>query len=102
MTSFGEVQIDALSAEDLEATVAAARSLHAQAVLVDHYQATDGYPYFVQAYGKAVWDVAPESPVTAGDVGVAGGPSGGQPDLAQPGGHLGKLAQAACPKRSQE
>lgn len=35
------------------------------------YDATDGYPYFVQAYGKAVWDVAPESPVTAGDVGVA-------------------------------
>ena len=23
------------------------------------YPATDGYPYFVQAYGKAAWDVAP-------------------------------------------
>ncbi len=35
------------------------------------YSATDGYPYFVQAYGKAVWDVAPGSPVTAADVHVA-------------------------------
>ncbi len=35
------------------------------------FAATDGYPYFVQAYGKAVWDVAPTSPVTAEDVAVA-------------------------------
>jgi hypothetical protein len=35
------------------------------------YTATDGYPYFVQAYGKAVWDVAPASPITADDVAVA-------------------------------
>lgn len=35
------------------------------------YRATDGYPYFVQAYGKAVWDTAPSSPITAGDVDVA-------------------------------
>ena len=34
------------------------------------YQATDGYPYFVQAYGKSVWDVAPDSPITADDVAV--------------------------------
>ena len=34
------------------------------------YDATDGYPYFVQAYGKAVWDVATGSPITAGDVAV--------------------------------
>lgn len=34
------------------------------------YAATDGYPYFVQAYGKAVWDVAPRSPITADDVAV--------------------------------
>ena len=36
------------------------------------YVATDGYPYFVQAYGKAVWDVAPRSPISADDVAVAG------------------------------
>lgn len=35
------------------------------------YEATDGYPYFVQAYGKAAWDVAPTSPITADDVAVA-------------------------------
>jgi hypothetical protein len=35
------------------------------------YELTAGYPYFVQAYGKAVWDVAPHSPVTAADVRVA-------------------------------
>ncbi len=35
------------------------------------YAATDGYPYFVQAYGKVAWDVAPVSPITAGDVAVA-------------------------------
>ncbi len=35
------------------------------------YAAADGYPYFVQAYGKVTWDVAATSPVTAGDVAVA-------------------------------
>ncbi len=35
------------------------------------YAATDGYPYFVQAYGKVAWDVAPTSPITADDVAVA-------------------------------
>ena len=35
------------------------------------YAAADGYPYFVQAYGKVTWDVAAPSPVTAGDVEVA-------------------------------
>jgi hypothetical protein len=35
------------------------------------YQATGGYPYFVQAYGKVAWDVAPRTPITADDVAVA-------------------------------
>ncbi|MFE1594338.1 AAA family ATPase [Nocardia sp. NPDC058705] len=35
------------------------------------YQRADGYPYFVQAYGKAAWDQAPDSPITAEDVAVA-------------------------------
>lgn len=34
------------------------------------YAATGGYPYFIQAYGKAVWDLAPQSPITAEDVRV--------------------------------
>lgn len=32
------------------------------------YAATGGYPYFIQAYGKATWDHAPESPITVHDV----------------------------------
>jgi AAA ATPase domain len=35
------------------------------------YERTAGYPYFVQAYGKVAWDVAPASPITATDVAVA-------------------------------
>jgi hypothetical protein len=35
------------------------------------YAATGGYPYFIQAYGKAVWDRAPRSPITEADVAVA-------------------------------
>ncbi len=35
------------------------------------YAATGGYPYFIQAYGKVVWDLAPTSPITARDVAVA-------------------------------
>jgi hypothetical protein len=35
------------------------------------YAATGGYPYFIQAYGKTVWDLAPRSPISGGDVGVA-------------------------------
>jgi len=32
------------------------------------YEAADGYPYFVQAYGKVTWDVAASSPIGAADV----------------------------------
>ncbi len=35
------------------------------------YRITDGYPYFVQAYGKVTWDVAVESPIRAEDVQAA-------------------------------
>ncbi|QDO87220.1 ATP-binding protein [Ornithinimicrobium ciconiae] len=35
------------------------------------YAATGGYPYFIQAYGKAVWDHAPTTPITDEDVRVA-------------------------------
>ncbi|MCO8275296.1 ATP-binding protein [Actinoplanes sp. TRM 88003] len=35
------------------------------------YEKSGGYPYFVQAYGKATWDHAPQSPVTDADVRVA-------------------------------
>ena len=32
------------------------------------YRLTDGYPYFVQAYGKVTWDVAVQSPIAVADV----------------------------------
>jgi hypothetical protein len=35
------------------------------------YELSDGYPYFVQAYGKVAWDAAPASPIAAGDVKLA-------------------------------
>ncbi len=35
------------------------------------FDATGGYPYFIQAYGKEVWELAPRSPVTVDDVSVA-------------------------------
>ncbi len=35
------------------------------------YELTAGYPYFVQAYGKVAWDVAPAARITADDVRVA-------------------------------
>ncbi len=42
-----------------------------QAALNALYDAADGYPYFVQAYGKVTWDLAAASPITAADVAMA-------------------------------
>jgi hypothetical protein len=50
-------------AEDEDAT-------WAQDALDEMYAATGGYPYFIQAYGKEIWDLAPASPITADDVRV--------------------------------
>lgn len=36
--------------------------------LEELYRLTDGYPYFVQAYGKVVWDTALGSPISWADV----------------------------------
>ena len=38
--------------------------------LTEMYAVTDGYPYFIQAYGKAVWDRAARSPIAVEDVRV--------------------------------
>ena len=35
-------------------------------------RATQGYPYFLQEWGKHSWDVAQASPITADDVAIAG------------------------------
>jgi hypothetical protein len=39
-----------------------------QGALDELYALTDGYPYFVQAYGKVTWDVAVGSPIRDVDV----------------------------------
>jgi hypothetical protein len=39
--------------------------------LAELYAVTGGYPYFLQAYGKSVWDKATSSPITLEDVRVA-------------------------------
>jgi hypothetical protein len=73
---FRYVPIDRLdrSAAD-QALIAPARREGAdftQEALDALYEAADGYPYFVQAYGKVTWDAAAASPVTEADVTVAG------------------------------
>jgi hypothetical protein len=42
-----------------------------QEALDELYALTDGYPYFVQAYGKVTWDLALASPVRLADVAEA-------------------------------
>jgi AAA ATPase domain len=43
-----------------------------ESALAELYRLTDGYPYFVQAYGKVTWDAAPSSPIRLADVADAG------------------------------
>ncbi|WP_280400421.1 ATP-binding protein [Nocardia carnea] len=57
------------------------------------YRKADGYPYFVQAYGKATWDQAPGSPITAED--VAGAAPTAEVVLA--GGFFGSRYERATP-----
>jgi len=35
------------------------------------FEATGGYPYFIQSYGREAWDLAPGTPITAADIAVA-------------------------------
>ncbi|SEB95820.1 AAA ATPase domain-containing protein [Nocardioides exalbidus] len=55
----------------LEAPAASEDAAFDEAALAAMHDATGGYPYFIQAYGKAVWDLAPRSQITAADVAVA-------------------------------
>ena len=72
---FSYLRIDRLDREAADlALIAPARREGVEfkpAALDALYRAADGYPYFVQAYGKVTWDVATENPVTAEDVAVA-------------------------------
>jgi hypothetical protein len=68
-------RIDRLGREAADRALAAPaeeeQAVFDEDALAAMYAVTGGYPYFIQAYGKAVWDVAPRSPITAADVAVA-------------------------------
>ena len=72
---FRYVRIDKLdrAAADLALVAPAADEgvAYDDAALEALYGVTEGYPYFVQAYGKVTWDNAPRSPVSRDDVKVA-------------------------------
>src|SRR5688500_11751039 len=72
---FRYVRIDRLSREDADRAVLAPAEREdvtfEPAALDALYAAADGYPYFLQAYGKVTWDVAAASPITAADVAMA-------------------------------
>ncbi|RYZ58302.1 MAG: ATP-binding protein, partial [Proteobacteria bacterium] len=72
---FSYQRIDRLARDQADraliAPAAEEEAAYAQEALDAMYAATGGYPYFIQAYGKAVWDRAPQSPITAADVAVA-------------------------------
>jgi hypothetical protein len=72
---FSYQRIDRLSREEadraLGAPAAEEDAAYDDDALAALYAATGGYPYFIQAYGKTVWDLAPRSPISAADVAVA-------------------------------
>lgn len=72
---FGYARIDRLDrdAADLALSAPAADedAAFTAGALAELYRVTGGYPYFVQAYGKVVWDLAPGSPIGLDDVAVA-------------------------------
>jgi hypothetical protein len=65
-------RLDRLAADQALAAPAAREGVDYEPKALDTlYEKSGGYPYFVQAYGKATWDHAPRSPISAGDVAVA-------------------------------
>jgi hypothetical protein len=64
-------RLDRISADQALCAPAERDDVEYEAKALDAlYEASGGYPYFVQAYGKATWDHAPRSPITAADVRV--------------------------------
>lgn len=70
-------EIGPLSRE--QSRLAVGRPLEQQGVAIDEdaleeiWEDTQGYPYFIQEWGKHAWDVATTSPITSGDVRSAAG-----------------------------
>ncbi|MCX6398909.1 MAG: ATP-binding protein [Propionibacteriales bacterium] len=73
---FSYQRIDRLSRDAADRALVAPAAEEEAAFTADAldamYDATRGYPYFIQAYGRSVWDIAPRTPITADDVAVAG------------------------------
>ena len=72
---FRYVRIDRLDRADADRAVAAPIEREDAAITAEAldvlFATSGGYPYFVQAYGKAAWDAAPSSPIGVADVRVA-------------------------------
>jgi hypothetical protein len=72
---FRYVRIDRLDRVDAELALIAPVQREGAEIKQDAldrlFEVSGGYPYFVQAYGKAAWDAAPTSPITVDDVAVA-------------------------------
>ena len=72
---FRYVRIDRLDRDDAHQAVLAPVAREDADITSDAlaalFEASGGYPYFIQAYGKAAWDAAPSDPITVEDVGVA-------------------------------
>ncbi|MGH3935501.1 MAG: ATP-binding protein [Pseudonocardiaceae bacterium] len=72
---FRYLRIDRLDRADADRAVVAPIEREDAAITPEAldtlFQTSGGYPYFVQAYGKAAWDAAPASPIGILDVQVA-------------------------------
>jgi hypothetical protein len=72
---FRYVRIDRLEREEMNRAVLTPIEREMAGIAPDAldalFEASGGYPYFIQAYGKAAWDAAPADPITAEDVAVA-------------------------------
>jgi hypothetical protein len=65
-------RLDRLAADQALCAPAQREGVEFEAKALDAlYECSGGYPYFIQAYGKATWDHAPRTPVCAADVRVA-------------------------------
>ncbi|MGH3931298.1 MAG: ATP-binding protein, partial [Pseudonocardiaceae bacterium] len=72
---FRYVRIDRLDRADVDRAVVAPVEREDARITSDAldvlFETSGGYPYFVQAYGKAAWDAAPASPIGITDIQVA-------------------------------
>jgi hypothetical protein len=72
---FRYVRIDRLERDEVNQAVLAPVKREMAGIVPEAldalFDSSGGYPYFVQAYGKAAWDAAPADPITAEDVRMA-------------------------------